>query len=50
MYINTGKIFFFDSAGNKIPDQIKKFVNKVKEQGQKLNPPIYLLRNQHGIL
>ena len=33
-------IFFFDSAGNKIPNEIKLLVNKITEQGKKLNPPI----------
>ena len=45
--IKTGKIFFFDSAGDKIPYQIQKFVNKVTEQGRKLNPPIYFEFDQN---
>lgn len=45
--INKGNIFFFDSAGNKIPGQIKKFVDKVKEQGRKLSPPIYFQFDQN---
>ena len=35
--IKKGTIFFFDSAGNKIPKQIMKFVNTVTEQGRALN-------------
>ena len=34
--IKKGEIFFFDSAGNKIPNQIMKFVNNVIEQGRSL--------------
>lgn len=38
LFINIKKaeIFFFDSAGNKIPNQIMKFVNMVVEQGHSL--------------
>uniref|UniRef100_A0A6C0CSU9 Ubiquitin-like protease family profile domain-containing protein n=1 Tax=viral metagenome TaxID=1070528 RepID=A0A6C0CSU9_9ZZZZ len=38
MFINIKKaqIFYFDSAGDKIPRQIKKFVNTVKKQGMAL--------------
>ena len=45
--INTGKIFFFDSAGQPIPKQINKFVDNIKEQGLKLNPPIYFQFDQN---
>jgi len=45
--INTGKIFFFDSAGQPIPKQINKFVENLKEQGLKLNPPIYFQFDQN---
>jgi hypothetical protein len=38
--IKKGTIFFFDSAGDKIPDQIMKFVNNVIEQGHSLNKRI----------
>ena len=34
--IKKGNIFFFDSAGDKIPDQVMKFVNMVTEQGRSL--------------
>jgi len=34
--IKKGHIFFFDSAGDKIPDQVMKFVNTVTEQGRSL--------------
>ena len=42
LFINIKKknIFYFDSAGDKIPEQIMKFVNKVQEQGKKLKEPI----------
>jgi hypothetical protein len=33
-------IFFFDSVGDPIPEQIKKFVDNVIEQGKKLKSPI----------
>jgi hypothetical protein len=36
--VDKGTIFFFDSAGNKIPTQIMKFVNTVTEQGRLLQP------------
>jgi hypothetical protein len=38
--IKKGTIFFFDSAGDKIPDQIMKFVNNVTEQGHSLDKRI----------
>jgi hypothetical protein len=38
--IKNGKIFFFDSAGDEIPDQIMKFVNNIIEQGHSLNKRI----------
>lgn len=38
--IKKGSIFFFDSAGDKIPDQIMKFVNMVTEQGHTIKPRI----------
>jgi hypothetical protein len=39
MFINIKKaqIFFFDSVGDKATPEIKKFVERVKEQGAKLN-------------
>lgn len=42
MFINIKKkrIFFFDSTGDKIVPEIKVLVNRIKEQGLKLNPPI----------
>ena len=40
-------IFFFDSAGEPIPTQIKKFVNTVIEQGHKLKKPIYFNFDQN---
>ena len=38
--IKKGKIFFYDSAGDKAPKQIKKLSNTIIEQGKHLNPPI----------
>jgi len=42
MFINIkkGKIFFFDSVGTSAPLEIKNLVNRIKEQGKKLSPPI----------
>jgi hypothetical protein len=42
LFINVKKktIFYFDSAGETIPAQIKKFVNNVIEQGHNLKNPI----------
>jgi hypothetical protein len=45
--LNKGNIFFFDSAGDKIPSQVQKFVDKLEEQGRKLNPPIYFKFDQN---
>lgn len=43
LFVNIKKktIFYFDSAGETCPQQIKKFVNMVIEQGQKLSKPIH---------
>lgn len=38
--IKKGTIFFFDSAGDKAPKQVIKFVNMVTEQGKQLEEPI----------
>ena len=38
--IKKGFIFFFDSAGDKAPKQVMKFVNMVTDQGKKLEEPI----------
>jgi hypothetical protein len=38
--IKKGTIFFFDSAGDKIPNQIMKFVNDIIDQGNTLNQKI----------
>jgi hypothetical protein len=53
--IKKGTIFFFDSVGDKIPEQIMKFVNMVIEQGKKLPTPIdfkfdqnYPIEHQYG--
>lgn len=38
--IKKGKIFFFDSVGNKIPKPVMVLVDRIKEQGLRLSPPI----------
>jgi hypothetical protein len=57
LFINIKKeeIFFFDSAGDPIPNQIKKFVDTVIEQGQQLPKKIdfkfdqnYPIEHQYG--
>jgi hypothetical protein len=42
MFINVkkGKIFFFDSTGDRAPKQIKVLINRIKEQGNDIVPPI----------
>jgi hypothetical protein len=42
LFINVKKktIFYFDSAGETIPAQIKKFVDNIIEQGHNLKDPI----------
>lgn len=49
LFINIKKktIFFFDSAGEPIPAQIKKLVNTVIEQGKTLSTPIYFNFDQN---
>jgi hypothetical protein len=49
LFINIKKktIFFFDSAGDAIPSQIKKFVDTVIEQGSKLTNPIHFKFDQN---
>jgi len=49
LFINVKKhtIFFFDSAGDSIPNQIKKFVDTVIEQGTKLTKPIHFKFDQN---
>lgn len=57
LFINIRKktIFYFDSTGEKIPNQIMKLVNTVVEQGNKLKTPIkfsfdqnYPVEHQYG--
>ncbi len=38
--IKKGQIFFFDSAGDKPPKNVQKFVKTVQQQGKKLKSPI----------
>lgn len=53
--IKNKTIFYFDSTGEPIPSQIKKFVNTVIQQGKKLSEPIdfvfdqnYPIEHQYG--
>jgi hypothetical protein len=57
LFINIKKkmIFYFDSAGEKIPKQIMKFVETVKKQGEETKPRIlfefdenYPVEHQYG--
>ena len=57
VYVDTVDkfIFFMDSAGNKIPNEIQKLVNTITQQGLEMNPPIqfkyyenYPLEHQMG--
>jgi hypothetical protein len=41
-------IYFFDSFGNKAPDEVLSFVNKIKEQGKKLNINFKYLYNDYS--
>jgi hypothetical protein len=43
LFINIKKqfIFFFDSAGDRIPKEIKHLVERITQQGKKLSPPIH---------
>jgi Ulp1 family protease len=47
MFIHIPKryIFYFDSAGEKIPDRLKTFVDKVQQHGNELNTPFEFDQN-----
>jgi hypothetical protein len=49
LFINVKKktIFFFDSAGEPVPNQIKKFADDVISQGEKLKHPIHFKFDQN---
>ena len=49
MFINIkkGKIFFFDSVGDTAPDEIKEFVERIKNQGKQLNPKINFVYDEN---
>ena len=49
MFINIKKkkIFFFDSVGNSAPKEVKEFVDKVKKQGQNMNPKINFIYDEN---
>ena len=45
--IKRGEIYFFDSAGSKIPTQIMNLVDRITKQGTNLNPPIHFTFDQN---
>jgi hypothetical protein len=45
--IKKGIIFFFDSAGKQIPNQVMTLVEKIKEHGMGLSPPIHFEFDQN---
>ena len=49
LFINVkkGEIFFFDSAGSRVPKKIEKFIQRLIEQGKKLSKPIYFKFDQN---
>jgi hypothetical protein len=49
LFINIKKkqIYFFDSVGEKVPEQIMKFVNNVIEQGKTMDPRIDFVFDQN---
>lgn len=40
-------IFYFDSVGNSIPNEIMKFVNGIMEQGKKMEPSVDFIFHQN---
>jgi hypothetical protein len=52
MFVNikNNSIFFFDSVGDKAPPEIMKLVERIKEQGLKLNPKkVFKFDSNEGI-
>ena len=49
MFINIKKkkIFFFDSVGNKAPQEIMEFVEKIQKQGLQMNPKINFIYDEN---
>ena len=49
LFINITKkiIFYFDSGGDKIPNEIMELVNTIIKQGNNLKPPIYFTFDQN---
>jgi len=49
MFINIkkGKIFFFDSVGDRATDEIMKFVERIKTQGKQLKPKINFIYDEN---
>jgi hypothetical protein len=50
LWIDTTEkiIIYFDSAGNKLPNEVKKFINTVESQGKQLDPPIDFIFYKNG--
>ena len=44
-YDNKPYIFYFDSAGNKIPNEITKLKNRIMDMATKLNKPLTFIEN-----
>lgn len=52
MFINIKKrkIFFFDSTGDKAPPQVTALIDRIKEQGLSMNPPIkFKVDSNYGV-
>ena len=45
--VKKHKIFFFDSVGDKIPKQVMVLVDRIKEQGLAMTPPINFVFDQN---
>ena len=45
--IKKGKIFFFDSVGNPVPEEVMIFVDRIIQQGQNLKPKINFVFDQN---
>lgn len=49
LFINLKKpvLFYYDSAGYRVPAQIKRLVDRIVEQGKKCQPPIFFKFDQN---
>ncbi len=45
--IQRSMIFFFDSVGSPAPNEVKQFVDRVIEQGNKLDSPVHFIFDQN---